>query len=425
MPVFTSSIEVTADYPTIKPSLNLNFDRSRALDPRISFGRTHNSGVVAATYIGRDGQVKRAGANEPRFDHDYDTLESLGLLIEEGRTNFCGDAIPSVADWTKLNNGTISFGFPAPDGTNTACRYVGSSTAPASLLRVGLPAFTTGTDVYTVSFWVKQVVANTQTGQNLVCDLHDGGPSVNYSDQLVQDKWVRVVQTGTTTSGTKTFFDIISNTLNDGTYDFWGLQIEEGSYATSLILTTDSTVGTRGQDSTKIVGEEFKKVFDTSFSEFSVVMDYDNIETKSSGGSNGVFLLWGESTNFDNRLSISSDNDTVNTAVRVRAFGGGSAIFANNDGVAASSQAATQKLAFSYSVPNYGASGTRKWAFSFSGESVDLITNNNGSTVPAWTRLGIGINPTRDDESGGKLHVKRLAIYPKALTDAQLQLLTS
>ena len=96
MPVFTSSIEVTADYPTIKPSLNLNFDRSRALDPRISFGRTHDSGVVAATYIGRDGQVKRARANEPRFEHDYDTGESLGLLIEEERTNFCGDAIPSV-----------------------------------------------------------------------------------------------------------------------------------------------------------------------------------------------------------------------------------------------------------------------------------------------------------------------------------------
>ena len=79
-------------------------------------------------------------------------------------------------------------------------------------------------------------------------------------------------------------------------------------------------------------------------------MDYDNIETKSSGGSNGVLIMWGESTNFDNRLSISSDNDTVNTAVRVRAFGGGSAIFSNNDQVEASDQAATQKLAFSYSV---------------------------------------------------------------------------
>ena len=163
-----------------------------------------------------------------------------------------------------------------------------------------------------------------------------------------------------------------------------------------------------------------------NFAEFSAVMDYNNIETVKTGLSNGVFIMWGESTNFDNRLSVSSDNDAVNTAVRVRAFGGGQGIFSNNDQVEASSQAATQKFAFSYSVPNYGSiSGTRKWAFSFSGEAVDLITNNNGSTIPSWTRLGIGINPTRDDESGGKLHVKRLAIYPKALTDAQLQLLSS
>ena len=77
-------------------------------------------------------------------------------------------------------------------------------------------------------------------------------------------------------------------------------------------------------------------------------MDYDN-ETKSSGGSNGVLIMW------ENQLTLIilinwSDNDTVNTAVRVRAFGGGSAIFSNNDQVEASNQAATQKLAFSYSV---------------------------------------------------------------------------
>ena len=252
MPVSTSDIDITESYPTIRPSLNLNFARSRALDPRISFERSHTN-VVAATYIGRDGQVKRAGENEARFDHDYDTGESLGLLIEETRTNFCGDAIPNPSDWNKLNGSTISFGFTAPDGTNTACRYVGSSTSPASLLRVGLPAFTTGADVYTISFWVKQVVANTQAGQNLICDLQDGGPSISYSDQLVQDKWVRVVQTGTTVSGNKTFFDMVSNTLNDGTYDFWGLQIEQGDYATSLILTTDSTAGTRAGDNAEVL----------------------------------------------------------------------------------------------------------------------------------------------------------------------------
>ncbi len=253
MPVFTSNIELSDDYPSVEPSLKLNFANSRALDPRITFSRTHDSGVVAATYIGKNGQVVRAVADEPRFDHDYSTGESLGLLIEEERTNYCGDAIPSAADWTALNGGTItSTTEVAPDGTNTAFRYQGSSSSPASLLRVALPAFTTGTDTYTVSFWVKQVVANTQTGQNLVCDLQDGGPSVNYNDQLVQGKWVRVVQTGTTVSGNKTFFDVITNTLNDGTYDFWGLQIEEGSYATSLILTTDSTIGTRGQIQLKL-----------------------------------------------------------------------------------------------------------------------------------------------------------------------------
>ena len=253
MPVSTSDIDITESYPTIRPSLNLNFARSRALDPRISFERSHTN-VVAATYIGRDGQVKRAGVNEPRFEHDYDTGESLGLLIEESRTNFCGDAIPSTADWSTLNNSSIiSTTALAPDGTNTAFRYQGSATAPASLLRIGLPAFTTGTDTYTISFYVKQVVANTQTGQNLICDLQDGGPSVNYSSQLVQDKWVRVVQTGTTTSGNKTFFDMVSNTLNDGTYDFWGLQIEQGSFATSLILTTDSTAGTRGADNAEVL----------------------------------------------------------------------------------------------------------------------------------------------------------------------------
>ena len=109
MPVFTSSIEVTADYPTIKPSLNLNFARSRALDPRITFTRS-----TIATYVGRDGLIKYAGVNEPRFDHDPDTLESLGLLIEESRTNIFrnSDFSGGTTDWTigSWDTNNLSFG---------------------------------------------------------------------------------------------------------------------------------------------------------------------------------------------------------------------------------------------------------------------------------------------------------------------------
>ena len=450
MSVFTTEIDITAEYPTIKPSLNLNFARSRALDPLISFTRGSN-----ATYVGRDGLVKTAGENEARFDHDPDTLESLGLLIEESRTNQHGHHDFS-SGWA-LNNSSFATGISDPEGGTNARKLVvgGATNGTAAAFITDDTPLTSGT-VYTQSLWAKANAAGNfysavqiapSTGFNQAYrnfDLSTGTlgtgdiPESNCKIEKYPNGWYRVSVTriATSTISGRMAIALVNSPTdgripqistgtanNDGIY-IWGVQLEAGSYPTSLIRTTGSSE-TRAQDSTKIVGENFKSIFDTSFSEFSAVMDYDNIETKSSGTSNGVLLMWGESTNFDNRLSVSSDNDTVNTAVRVRAFGGGSAIFSNNDQVQASDQAATQKLAFSYSVPNYGASGTRKWAFSFSGESVDLITNNNGSTIPALTRLGIGINPTRNDESGGKLRVKRLTIYPKALTDAQLQLLSS
>ena len=71
-------------YPTIRPSLNLDFARSRTLDPRITFSRT-----TTGTYMDSDGLIKVASADEARFDHRYvnGQLESLGLLVEESRSN--------------------------------------------------------------------------------------------------------------------------------------------------------------------------------------------------------------------------------------------------------------------------------------------------------------------------------------------------
>jgi hypothetical protein len=40
-----------------------------------------------ATYYDADGVLQTAAINEPRLDHDPVTLEPLGLLVEEGRTN--------------------------------------------------------------------------------------------------------------------------------------------------------------------------------------------------------------------------------------------------------------------------------------------------------------------------------------------------
>ena len=121
MPVSTSDIDITESYPIIRPSLNLNFARSRALDNRITFTRGSS-----ATYVGRDGLIKTAGNNEPRFDHDPSTLDSLGLMIERERTNLIVYSVINTAHWntntsTNTNNTTET---KAPDGSNTAFKYV-------------------------------------------------------------------------------------------------------------------------------------------------------------------------------------------------------------------------------------------------------------------------------------------------------------
>lgn len=69
-------------YPQQRPTLNLNFAQSKILDPRITFTRTST-----ATYVDEDGFIKTADSDVARFDHDPVTGESLGLLIEELRTN--------------------------------------------------------------------------------------------------------------------------------------------------------------------------------------------------------------------------------------------------------------------------------------------------------------------------------------------------
>ena len=50
----------------------------------------------------RMGLVKYASSNVPRFDHDPATGESLGLLIEESRTNYCTSSVDlSNSSWKR------------------------------------------------------------------------------------------------------------------------------------------------------------------------------------------------------------------------------------------------------------------------------------------------------------------------------------
>ena len=70
------------------PSLDLRFADNKSLvnattgAQLVTFTR-----ASSGTFVGSDGLIKTATTNEPRFDHNPTTGESLGLLVEEARTN--------------------------------------------------------------------------------------------------------------------------------------------------------------------------------------------------------------------------------------------------------------------------------------------------------------------------------------------------
>ena len=91
----------------------------------------------SGTYVGSDGLINTAATNEPRFDHNPTTGESLGLLVEEQRTNLLlNSATLSTQSVTVTAAAhTLSFsgtGTITLSGTSTAGPLVGTGTGEAN-----------------------------------------------------------------------------------------------------------------------------------------------------------------------------------------------------------------------------------------------------------------------------------------------------
>ena len=230
------------------PSLDLRFaDNKSLVDAVTGASLVTFTRASSGTFTDSAGLIKTATTNEPRFDHNPTTGESLGLLVEEQRTNLLVRSEEfDNAGWTKDNASITTNTTTAPDGTITADTYSGTST---SGVRQSV-TLTSGT-VYTISFYVKSAGLG-NNGFRLIIDGTQ--PSSNFT---ATSDWQRFTFTATSANTGLRTCGIIRNSLNAAIDVFiWGAQLEVGAFPTSYIPTTTATV-TRAADVASITGTNF------------------------------------------------------------------------------------------------------------------------------------------------------------------------
>jgi hypothetical protein len=416
------------------PSFQRDFASLKTLNhgtgPAITFTR-----ASGATYFDANGVLQTAAEDGPRFDHDPVNGNSRGLLIEEARTNAIRNSQGGGS-----TNGVIGSGGVAPtewivgdNDSGLAVEIVGTGTEAGfsyvDIRYYGTASFASeffvGTEIVsasngqtlTGSIFVRQVAgstANIATAQLRTRAGSAGNLSlamVNSSDVLsglaglTSVSHARISSTVTATDATtafaNTFFALThdSGAAIDITLRIAAPQLELGAFPTSYIPTT-TAAATRSADSAVVtpISSFYNQSEGTLFAEGS-----------SNDSTSGRFPLIAQlGTDTDNRIFLSRNVATSNG--RLSALDAGATQVGTDLGSWLIGSVA--KLIAGYKENDFSAT--------INGASV---TTDTSGTVPPASSLRIGSNAIATGQPGG--HIRKIAYYPKRLTNALLEQLTT
>jgi len=176
-------------------------------------------------------------------------ITDRGLLVEEARTNLVPRSSPGTG-WTASAATITPAAANGPDGSLTASRVQLGTTVDIS---TAVPGGTANKTI-TVSAFVRAVSANATFRLK---NTH-GAIADNFSpDRIATSDWQRFTFTVTNNASAgngNQIVGLVNNVGGTGADIYvWGFQVEEGSFATSPIITTGAAA-TRGADVASIGG---------------------------------------------------------------------------------------------------------------------------------------------------------------------------
>ena len=365
-------------------TLNLDFTKISALDSRFTFTRS-----TTGTYINSSGYVASAAINEARFDYDPTTLAAKGLLIEGPATNLLNFSETFATtggtnnNWADTNLTRTSTNNTSPRNDATALRITASAANGTIISSAAL-----GTSAArTLSVWLRRV---TGTG-NIQFTLDNGS---TYTTQAITAVWVRYTF-ATTTAAQRVGFRIVTSA---DAIEIWGVQLEDGTGASSYIPTTTAQV-TRALDSCVMSSTNFSNWFNSSTGTFITNVTYTNL----SGDNGGLELSVGTSSSPANRFGIRKAyidvySGSVNSAEMYPTVTSGNV-----------------RIGFAYAVNDFAMCSNGGTMRTDSSGAVPISLDTFKFYSDAGSSTGYFING----------YISSFKYFPTRLTNAQLQALTT
>jgi hypothetical protein len=375
----------------------------------------------------------------PRFDHDPVTLACKGLLIEEGRTNqitfsenltdtsWSNFSTASAANITSTNpsGGTTTSRLTADSGTSTGRGRAKLLSLPSASYAATVSCFVKAgnSDFGLVAMYFNKVGTGTirSCNANIVFStgvITKSGPSnadFTVTSTAFPDGWYRITISATSNASLTVEDQVallaglaFNGTGGSGTFAgtetvlAWGAQIEAGSFPTSYIPTTTSTLA-RSADVCSITGGDFSGIYNTPEGTLFAGV------TPQSVAQAAVVVGVNTANYINSHFILKADSLTTSAGLR---WVGVSFPPVNIIPSTLDAANAFAKIAYAYK------SGSLAMAYNniLAGTSAMTFTPINPTTM----RIG-----SRDDSLYINGHISSVRYYRKRLPDAKLVTLTT